>query len=133
MVQDIQEEEIQETGQRFSVALNGRDFNSLQSIFDPDVRSRLLTPSGLATPMDASGLMDKYRQWFEQADYFEVQRMDVSCIGRRLSLSYRVLLQDEDGWSVLEQHACGSLKNGQIVRFDLLCSGFEPAPTPKGD
>ena len=129
---NLEEEESQETGQRFTAALGERDFDKLQAVFQPAVRSRLLIPSGLVTPLDAKGVIEKYRQWFGQAVFFEVQRMNVSCIGRRLSIFYQILLQDADGWSVLQQHAYGNLVNGRFERFDLLCSGFEPVPALKG-
>ena len=126
------EEETQEAGRRFAAALTQRDFDSLQAVFHPGVRSRLLIPSGLVTPLDAKGLIEKYREWFGEAVFFEVQQVDISCIGRRLGIFYQILLQDADGWSILAQQAYGSLANGQIERFDLLCSGFQPAPALKG-
>jgi len=126
------EEDMQETGRRFAAALSKRDFNSMQAIFHPDVRSRLLIPSRLVTPADAKGVIDNYREWFGEADFFEMRQVDVGCIGRRLHIYYQILLQDADGWSVLEQHAFGNLENGRIKRFDLICSGFEPAPVLKG-
>jgi len=128
----VKEEEIQETGRRFTAALTERDFDRLQAVFHPGVRSRLLIPSGLVTPSDAKGVTAKFREWFGEAVFFEVQRADINRIGRRLHIFYQILLQDADGWSVLEQHAFGSLENGQIKRFDLMCSGFEPVPAMKG-
>ena len=128
-----EEEEMQETGRRFTAALTERDFNSLQAVFHPGVRSRLLIPSGLVTPLDVKGLIEKYRQWFGKAVFFEVQQVNISCIGRQLGIFYQIRLQDADGWSVLEQHAYSRLENGRIERFDLLCSGFEPVPALKGD
>ncbi len=127
------EEDMQETGRRFAAALAERDFNSLQDIFHPDVRSRLLIPSRLVTPSDAKGVIENYREWFGEAAFFEMRQVDVGCIGRRLHVFYQILLQDADGWSVLEQHVFGNLENGRIKRFDLMCSGFEPAPALKGD
>jgi len=129
---DPREEAMQATGRRFTAALSKRDFNSLQAIFHPDVRSRLLIPSRLVTPLDAKGVIDNYREWFGEADSFELRQVDVGCIGRRLHIYYQILLQDADGWSVLEQHAFGNVENGRIKRFDLICSGFEPAPALKG-
>ena len=129
---DPREDAMQATGRRFTAALSKRDFNSLQAIFHPDVRSRLLIPSRLVTPLDAKGVIDNYREWFGEADFFEMRQVDVGCIGRRLHIYYQILLQDADGWSVLEQHAFGNLENGRIKRFDLICSGFEPAPALKG-
>jgi hypothetical protein len=134
MVADLRLEadEIQATGQQFAAALSARDFDRLQAIFQPAVRSRLLIPSGLVTPPDARGLMENYQQWFGEATFFEVQRTIINGIGGRLSIFYQILLQDADGWSVLEQHTYSTLENGQIGRFDLLCSGFQPVPALKG-
>ena len=128
----LEEEEIREVGQRFIAALTERDFNGLLALFQHDVRSRLLLPSGLATPFDAKGLVDKYRLWFGEATFIEVQRVDISSIGRRLGISYQFLVQEADEWSVLEQHTFSSLENGRITRFDLVCTGFEPVPALAG-
>jgi len=128
---NLREDEMQATGRRFTAALAERDFGGLQAVFHPGVRSRLLTPSGLMTPLDAKGLIDEYRQWFGKATFFEVRRADVNYVGRRLRIFYQILLQDGDGWSVVEQQAYGNLDNSRIERFDLMCSGFEPALAPK--
>lgn len=125
---DLKQEEVQATGQQFITALSARDFNRLQAVFNPGVRSRLLIPAGLVTPFDAKGLITKYQQWFGEAVFFDVQKVDINCIGRRLGISYQILIQDADGWSVVEQHTCSSLEDGRIDRFDLVCSGFEPVP-----
>ncbi len=130
---NTREEDMQETGRRFAAALAKRDFNSLQAIFHPDVRSRLLIPSRLVTPSDAKAVIEEYRQWFGEATFFEMRQVDVGCVGRRLHIFYQILLQDADGWSVLEQHAFGNLENGRIKRFDLICSGFEPVSALKGN
>jgi hypothetical protein len=128
----LEEEEIRETGQRFIAALTERDFNGLLALFQHDVRSRLLLPSGLATPLDAKGLIDKYRLWFGEATIFEVQRVDINPVGRRLGISYQILVQEADEWSVVEQHTFSSMENGRIARFDLLCTGFELLPVLAG-
>jgi len=129
---NTREDDMQETGRRFTAALSNRDFGSLQTIFHPDVRSRLLIPPGLVTPLGAKGVIENYRQWFGQADFFEMRQADIGCIGQRLHIFYQILIKDADGWSVLEQHAFGNLENGRIKRFDLMCSGFEPIPALKG-
>jgi hypothetical protein len=127
------EQELTETGQRFTAALAERDFHSLLAFFHPGVRARLLIPAGLVTPLDAAGLINKYRQWFGEAVFFEMQGVVITCVGRRLGIFHRVLLlKDADRWSVLEQQTYSSLANGRIERFDLLCSGFEPGPALEG-
>ena len=128
----IEEEDIKVAGQYFTAALSARDFDRLQAIFHPGVQSRLLIPSGLVTTHDAKGLVANYRDWFGEATFFEVQRTNINYIGGRLSIFYQILLQDADGWSVLEQQTYSTLENGRIGRFDLLCSGFQPAPALKG-
>ncbi len=129
---NLSDEELQETGRRFAAALSQRDFGRLQTVFEPGVRARLLVPSGLLTPRDAKSLIEKFREWFGAAVFFEMRQVDIGRVGRRLHIFYQILLQDADGWSIVEQQAFGNLENGQIGRFDLMCSGFQPAPALKG-
>jgi len=68
------EEETQEAGRRFAAALTQRDFDSLQAVFHPGVRSRLLIPSGLVTPLDAKGLIEKYREWLARRSFLKCSR-----------------------------------------------------------
>lgn len=111
----------------FLDALGRRDFDQLGAQFDPFPRARLLTPSALAMPAEASGVADRFRQWFGGADVFEVAQSEVSEVGRCVSIRYRLHLREHGQWYVCEQQAYCRLKDGLIERIDLLCSGFQPS------
>ena len=117
----------QALGEAFLEALKGRDFNALFNLFQPNVRSRLLLPSGLSTPTSAAELGGKYESWFSEADQFEVTSFGVSRIGLSLAMHYSIRLHQQDGWFVVEQKTYSEIADGRIQFFDLLCSGVHPA------
>lgn len=121
-------------GASFLDALGRRDFDRLSACFHPAPRARLLTPSALAMPRDASGVGDKFRQWFGDADAFEVERAEISAVGGCVSIRYRIHLLEHGAWYTCEQQAYCRLKDDLVERIDLLCSGFQPdsVPAPAG-
>ena len=114
----------------FLDALGRRDFEQLSGYFKPTPRARLLTPSALAMPSSAAGVGAKFRQWFGEADVFEVEQAEASAVGGCVSLRYRLHLREHGEWYTCEQQVYCRLQDGLIERIDLLCSGFQPAPAP---
>lgn len=122
----------------FLDALARQDFERLGACFHPAPRARLLTPSALAMPRDAAGVGDRFRQWFGEADVFDVEEADVCIIGSEsgdksgpcISLRYRIQLREHGGWYACEQQAYCWAQDGLIERIDLLCSGYQPIPPP---
>jgi hypothetical protein len=122
----------------FLDALARQDFERLGACFHPAPRARLLTPSALAMPRDAAGVGDRFRQWFGEADVFDVEQADVCLIGGEnggtsgpcISLRYRIQLREHGGWYACEQQAYCWAQDGLIERIDLLCSGYQPIPAP---
>ncbi len=123
----------------FLDALARQDFAQLSACFHPAPRARLLTPSALAMPRDAAGVGDRFRQWFGEADVFDVEQADVCIIGAEnggksgpcISLRYRIQLREHGGWYACEQQAYCWAQDGLIERIDLLCSGYQPIPAPE--
>ncbi len=118
--------ESQELATLFVDALRVRDFERLAAVFHPHVRSRLLIPSGLMTPLHVKGLMEKFRQWFGEADQFAVEQADAALIGGCLCIRYHIRLHEHGCWYHVEQQTYSHLEAGRIERLDLLCSGFQP-------
>lgn len=124
---------LQQLGHSFVEALRQRDFIELATLFQPGVRGRVLTDSGMLTPDECGEVVACYRKWFAAADQFELLDSRASAVADRLSLYYRFRMHDHEGWFLVEQQAYASVEDGKIADFDLLSSGFRPIsgpPTP---
>lgn len=121
---------IESLGTSFLIALTHRDFDELTRFFDPHVRSRLLIPAALITPPDAMGVSARFRQWFGEADHFEMTDSQLSTLGKRLAMFYTLKVHERERWFVVQQQTYSDVRNGCIETFDLLCSGFQPVPAP---
>jgi hypothetical protein len=111
-------------GEQIVECLGARDFERLADSFHPQVRCRLLIPAGLLTPLGASNLAGKYRQWFGEADRFNIERSRISRVGDCLCVGYSIRLREEGTWYLVEQQTFSQVEDGRIARFDLMCSGF---------
>ncbi len=111
-------------GEEIVQCLDTRDFEKLADRFHPQVRCRLLIPGGLMTPLGARGLIRYFEQWFGEADHFNVEDSQMTRVGDRLHVGYRLRLREGGVWYLVEQQTYSLLEEGSIVQFDLLCSGF---------
>jgi hypothetical protein len=111
-------------GEQIVMCLRERDFDRLADHFHPHVACRLLIPSGLLTPLNATTLMRSVRQWFGEADHFDMESSHITQVGDRLHVGYRIRLREGGLWYMVEQETYSQLEGGSITRFDLLCSGF---------
>jgi hypothetical protein len=116
----------QHVGEQIVACVGVRDFEGLAEYFRPQVICRLLIPSGLVTSFHVSTLVGYFRQWFGNADHFVIQGSQITQVGNRLHIVYRIRLRQGGLWYLIEQQAYGHLdtEDGRIARFDLLCSGF---------
>jgi hypothetical protein len=115
-------------GERIVARLSERDFQGLAESFHPQVRCRLLIPDGLRTTLGPEGLAEELRQWFGDADRFDIEGSEITQVGDCLHVSYDIRLREGGRWYILEQQTFSHLhpQDGTITRFDLLCSGFRP-------
>jgi hypothetical protein len=111
-------------GEQIVKCLGARDFEGLADHFHPQVICRVLIPAGLVTPLDVPSLMSKFRQWFGEADQFNIEGSEITQVGDLLHIGYRIRLREGDLWYLVEQQTYSQLEGGSITRFDLLCSGF---------
>jgi hypothetical protein len=70
--------------------------------------------------------MSNYRRWFGDTDHFNIESSQITRVGDRLHIGYRIRLREGGLWYVVEQQTYSRLEDGSITRFDLLCSGFQP-------
>jgi hypothetical protein len=110
----------------FLEGLADRDFERLSKCFHPHARARLLIPPGLMTPTNAVGIAGKFRQWFGDADVFELEESDITQMSDRLHISYRIRLREDGEWYLCEQQTYCIVEEGVIEAIDLICSGFRP-------
>ena len=113
-----------QVGEQIVVCIGERDFDRLADRFDPQVSCRLLIPTGLVTPVDVSTLMSSFRKWFGDADHFNVESSQITQVGDRLHVGYRIRVREDGLWYTVEQQTYSHLEGDRINRFDLLCSGF---------
>src|SRR6478736_5447593 len=84
-----------EVGRRFLAALAARDFARLEACFDTDVNFRALVPSGIRDGIGPTVTVAWLRRWFEDADLFDMQKMNVDVVVDRLHITYRIRLHKE--------------------------------------
>jgi len=112
-------------GTRFVQALSGRNWNNLESLFQPSIKFRALIPPGLreaSSGVEASG---HFREWFGRADAFELVDFVIEPLLDKIHIAYRLRLH-EDRWYRCEQQTFCVVAGDQIEKMDLLCSGFRP-------
>lgn len=118
-----------EVGRRFLTALAARDFAGLEACFHADVNFRALVPSGIREGIGPAVTVAWLRRWFEDADQFDIQKMNVDVVIDRLHITYRIRLHKEGLMQMIEQQAYCSVDHGHITDMKLLCSGFRPETT----
>jgi 2-isopropylmalate synthase len=116
-------------GERFLSALTTQNWDALESCLAPDIKFRAFIPSGIREGQDAATTSGHFRRWFGDADEIVVAASDIRDMQKRLSITYRLRVH-EDQWYIVEQRAYCDVNDGRVERIDLLCSGFIPeAPT----
>jgi 2-polyprenyl-6-methoxyphenol hydroxylase-like FAD-dependent oxidoreductase len=115
-------------GQAFREALVARDFEALEQLLGPRMRTRMLLPTGAYELSGSGPTLDTFRGWFEHVDDFAPLSTSQDEVGDRLKMSWRFELRwpGELFLRVIEQNAYAKVVDGRIVVLDLLCSGFRP-------
>jgi hypothetical protein len=113
-------------GTDFLDALARRDWAIVQSLLDPRVSFRVLTPRGLREADDDAGAVAWLTRWFGDAGELTTLRAEVSTMQDRLSVGYRFHLH-KDRWYVIEQRGYVDVTDGKITALTLVCSGFRGA------
>jgi hypothetical protein len=113
---------------RFISALQQQAWAELAGCFHEQVQFNALIPPGLRTARERGDAANYLKQWFGDADALVLLSSIVEAVEDRWHISYRFRAH-EDRWYVVEQHAYCTVRDGQIDRMDLLCSGFRPDST----
>jgi hypothetical protein len=122
---------VEAVGVRFLAGMCSQDWEQVASCFTATVRFRALIPSGLCEGEDAAAATGYLRQWLGDADQLLLLDSDVRGMQDRLAIRYR-LRAHEGRWHVGEQQVYCDVRDGQIDRMDLLCSGFRPETPGNG-
>jgi TusA-related sulfurtransferase len=118
-------------GEEWVAAITRANFGELARWVDPAVHCRLITPKRISEVDGADSLIEKVHGWFEDVTSFRIIQTRAQPVGERLSISYRLLLEQEGRCFQVEQQVFASLRDGAMVRVDLLCSGFQPVSEQK--
>jgi len=113
----------------FVVALTQRDFDALEDVLDPEVRFRVLVPSGIREAADAHLTMEWLHLWFGESGPFEVVGWGVGGLGTQAVLWYRFALERDGVPCVIEQKGFLDASGGKASDVSLVCSGFQPLST----
>ena len=116
-------------GERFVLALAGKDAAGLRAALAPDVRFRGLTPGRAweATGVDAT-LDVLFGSWFEATDYIdEVVSHEIHPVVDKIAVRYCFRVRNGDGAFLVEQQGYVSLdEHGRMADVAIVCSGYRP-------
>ena len=124
----------QPSGEPFEVGLQlvdvvaNRRFDELEALIHPEARLRSLNAAG---PIEVHGPRDVtavFEGWYADADPFELVTSWVRHMTDRIQVSWQFAGEKpgHDGPENVEQHLFIKVVDGQILRIDMVCSGFRP-------
>lgn len=114
-------------GPAFAHALARRDFTKLQSILDPEIEFRALTPRRTWEANGDVPTVDLFRKWFDDATVIErVEHVETHAVGDRQHLVYRFSGHEDGDPFVIEQQLYFTERGGRIDWMRMMCSGFRP-------
>ncbi len=117
---------LRQLGEDWIRAITDQALERLERFCHPEVLSQMLTPKRYLNFDNITDLVAKFRQWFGECSDFQVEHSRVELVGERLGISYRFLLQEQEGWYTIEQQLYCTIQGGRIAQLHLLCSGFQP-------
>jgi hypothetical protein len=114
-------------GPAFAHALAGRDFAKMQSLLDPEIEFRALTPRRTWEANGDVPTVDLFRTWFDDATVIErVEHVETHAVGDRQHLVYRFSGRENGDPFVVEQQIYFTERGGRIDWMRMMCSGFRP-------
>jgi TusA-related sulfurtransferase len=117
-------------GDQWIECLVQKDFPGLAHLCKPDVHARLMTPRRIDTLENAADLCQKVESWFGECTLFQKNLVRTARVGEKLAIFYRLTFEEKGQLFLAEQQIYCSLQDGRIHQLSLLCSGFQPVPTP---
>jgi hypothetical protein len=113
-------------GTRFAEALAAKDFDRLMTLLHPEIDFQGLTPGRHWIAQDPREVVEEVlKSWFEEEDHIEeLISCETSRVVDRNRVTYRVMVRNGDGRSVVEQQMYYDVKDGLISYARCMCSGF---------
>jgi hypothetical protein len=113
-------------GDRFVHSLLAKDWTGVETVIDPVVDFRGLTPGSAWQATSAKSLIESvFQVWFEpNDDIYEIVAISEVAITTRSRIVYRFRLRNEGGDFICEQTAYYDEVEGKIAKLRILCSGF---------
>ena len=110
--------------QLFLTALTAHDHAGMETLFDPDVRVRGLTPNHTWGMDGALWVIETMRGWFGEQDDVTFLEFEAGLIGTWFSLSYRYARQNPEGpgQCLCGRHAYATIEHGRVVDLAVRCS-----------
>ena len=113
-------------------AIVSRDDLELHELLSDDIWMRAMLVRGTVEAHDAVGAVAMLQSWFGDAVELQTLHASTHSVGGREHLTYRLRLRPgwaSDTWHVIEQTGYARIRDGQVRRLDLVCTGFVPEVT----
>ena len=114
----------------YVASLGRRDYTGMASCIADGAQFRAMTPESVQEAAGPGETIAVLREWFGDADVFELQSSTVDTVSDRMRVSYTVRLREGGEWYVFQQQVFCEVGGGKIQGMSLLCSGFRPAEPP---
>jgi hypothetical protein len=111
------------------MAIVTRDDARLRDLLADDVWMRAMLVREVVEHHDPDEVVDRFRGWYGGATALEVVRVTHDSVGTREAVSWQVRLRPPwapDVWHLIEQRGYVRVRDGQVSRLDLVCTGFQP-------
>lgn len=121
------------TGERFARALADKDAAQLKALLRPDVDFRAMTPGKFWEGTDADTLVDETMlgTWFDpERQITEILAIETDSVGSLDRVGYRFKVRRPDGEFIVEQQAYLETQGDKISWLRIMCTGFQPVPSP---
>ena len=116
-------------GERFACLLAAKRWSELAEVLDRGIDFKGMTPGRFwQACAPANVVVDVLQHWFDDGDHIErLLGVEAGDVADRHWLRYRLLVRNDDGLHLVEQHGYYDLgADGRMGRLHLMCAGFRP-------
>jgi hypothetical protein len=113
-------------GLEFARALAAKDYDRIETLLDPNVDFKGMTPARFWEASDPQSVVrDVLMEWFEEQDEIEeLKQTETGSVGDRERVSWLLGVKCPDGRYEVEQQAYYETGGDRITFMRVLCSGF---------
>jgi hypothetical protein len=126
MATQARTEEALEIGRAFAEAYAAGDYPGVETLLDPGVRYREITPSRVLEADGPEAILDEEREFLERYDRHEILELATASVGDRVAARTRWRLHRGEDTEVVEWFEYMTVQDGRIVKLDAVCSGPMP-------